>query len=166
MALDTHANWWQKLMQIFPSSSPGSWFFSRTLHHIDRVLMSWSGGRWSIPRLLTGLPVVRLTTTGAKSGKQRTVPVIAIPQEEKLILIASNWGRAEHPAWYRNLKENPEVTVEIEDQTRKYVAQETTGEERQRYWNKAVDVYSGYEAYAKRAKDRKIPVVVLTPEGE
>ena len=75
-----HSNhlWWQRLAQRFASSRIGSWLFSYSLHHIDKLLLRLSRGRVAIPRNLGGLPVVRLTTTGAKTNKKRTVPVVGL----------------------------------------------------------------------------------------
>lgn len=155
--------WWQRLAQRFASSRVGSWLFSHTLHHIDRVLMRLSGGRVSIPRVLAGVPVIRLTATGAKTGKERTVPVLGMRDGEDWIVVASNWGDDRHPAWYHNLKANPSVTVTYEDRSDSYVAREATGEEYDEYWERANDMYVGFEPYDDRSGDRDIPIVVLEP---
>jgi deazaflavin-dependent oxidoreductase (nitroreductase family) len=159
----TDLPWWQRLAQRFASSRVGSWLFSHTLHHIDRVLMGLSGGRVSIPRVLAGVPVIRLTTTGAKSGKERTVPVLGMRDGEDWIVVASNWGDDRHPAWYHNLTANPSVTVTHEDRSEAYVAREATGAEYDEYWAQANDMYVGFEPYDERSGDRAIPIVVLEP---
>jgi len=74
-----------------------SWFFSHTLHHVDRGLLRLSGGRVSIPGALAGLPVIRVTT-GAKTGTERTVPLVGLRDGERWVLVASNWGRERHPS--------------------------------------------------------------------
>ena len=68
--------WWQRLLQQIPSTAVGARVFSRTLHHIDPLLLRLSDGHVSIPQVLAGLPTIELTTIGAKSGKERTVPVL------------------------------------------------------------------------------------------
>lgn len=151
-------------MQQFAALPPVSWVYSYTLHHIDGVLMWLSGGRLTVPGVLAGLPVVKLTTRGAKSGQPRTVPVIAIPDGDKFVLIASHWGRKRHPAWYYNLRANPEATISVAGRAGTYVVRETAGDEREAYWQKAVSVYAGYAAYKIRAANRQIPVLVLTPK--
>jgi len=88
--------WWQRLGRRVVASRPGSWLLSRTLHRVDQPLLSISGVRISIPRTFAGLPVVRLTTTGAKTGVDRTVPLVGFREGEEWVLIASNWGRDEH----------------------------------------------------------------------
>jgi deazaflavin-dependent oxidoreductase (nitroreductase family) len=90
---------------------------------------------------------------------------VGIPDGERLILIASNWGQAKHPAWYYNVKANPQVTITRDGVTRPYVAREVMGEERERCWAKAVALYPGYRGYAARA-GRGIPVIVLKESPE
>jgi deazaflavin-dependent oxidoreductase (nitroreductase family) len=132
------------------------------LHHVDPVLMRLSGGRVSVPEVLAGLPTVRLTTTGAKTGKARTVPVLGLPDGERWVLFATNWGGDRHPAWYHNLRANPEVELTYRDDTGRYVARDATADERATYWDRARALYVGFEAY-KRRTDREIPIVVLEP---
>lgn len=158
--------WWQRVMQKIASTRVGAWVFSHTTHHIDRVLMNISGGRVSTSKVLAGLPTVRLTTIGANTGKERTVPVMGIQDGEKWIVIASSWGSDTHPAWYYNLKTNPEVQLTYNDHTNRYIAREATGDERVKYWKRATQMYIGFEPYQRRANDRQIPVIVLTPTEE
>ncbi len=107
-------------------------------------------------------PIALLTTTGRKSGNKRTTPLQTIMDGETIILIASNAGHKVHPQWWLNLKANPEATVQVKRDVREMRAEEATGEERERLWQKAVDQYAGYANYQKTA-DREIPVVVLKP---
>src|SRR5262245_11142078 len=98
------------LVQKIGSSRFGAWFYARTLHHFDRVAFKLSGGRATLTSALAGLPVVLLTTTGAKSGLPRTFPLLCIRDERSpstFALVASNWGQTHYPAWYFNLKANP-----------------------------------------------------------
>ena len=133
-----------------------------TFHHVDRAVSRISGGRTTAVSFFTGLPIITLTTTGAKSGKPRSVPLVGVPDGERLILIASNWGQARHPAWYHNVRANPEVTVFAEDDPagRLYGARELAGEERGAAWARVVRLYPWYAGYAARS-GREIPVVVL-----
>lgn len=155
--------WPYRLTRKTISTRPIAWLLSHTAHLFDRFLMSLTGGRYSLAALITGLPVINLTTTGAKSGRPRTVPLLGIPDGPNLILIASNWGRGRHPGWYYNLRANPEVQVEADGRTAAYMACEVDGPERERCWQTAVQCYPGYEAYKKWAGGREIPVIVLTP---
>lgn len=157
--------WWQRLLQKIPSTAVGAWVFSRTLHHIDPILLRLSNGRVSIPQVLAGLPAIELTTIGAKSGKERTVPVLGLPDGEKWVVFATNWGGQRHPAWYHNLQANPEVEVSYKGQTDTYVARDADPEERTTYWERAKQMYVGFEAYQRRT-NREIPIVVLTPKSD
>lgn len=161
----SEASWWQRVMQRVAATRVGSWVFSHTLHHIDRVLMDVSGGRVSVPKVLAGLPVVRLTTIGAKTGKERTVPVVGLHDDGKWIVVASNWGGDSHPAWYHNLRSNPDVKLTHNDQTDQYVARDATEDEWETYWRQATDLYVGFEPYQRRSDDRQIPIVVLEPDA-
>jgi deazaflavin-dependent oxidoreductase (nitroreductase family) len=142
------------------ATRPAAWALARTIHHLDGAVMRASGGRTTASALFTGLPLITLTTTGAKSGRPRRVPLVGIPDGDRLILIASNWGQVRHPAWYHNVKANPAVTVTVDGQTRPYVAREVIGAARDAAWARAVALYPGYRRYAERA-GREIPVIVL-----
>jgi len=130
--------------------------FSRTHTFWYRV----SGG--AIGGSMRGAPIALLTTTGRKSGNKRTTPLQSIEDGDNIIFIASNAGHKVHPQWWLNLKAKPEATVLIKRDERQMLAEEATGEERTRLWQKAVDQYAGYADYQKTA-DREIPVVVLKP---
>lgn len=157
-----------RLSLRFAATSAGTWLMSRTLPSVDRFLRAVSGGRVTLPKVMwkAGAPVVVLTTIGAKTGKERTVPVLGLQDGEKWIVVASNWGRDTHPAWYHNLKANPEVELTYRGETGQYVAREVTGEERDEYWTRVGEVNPGLETYQDRADERTIPVVVLEPAAE
>ncbi|HTP11669.1 MAG TPA: nitroreductase family deazaflavin-dependent oxidoreductase [Anaerolineae bacterium] len=154
----------QRAVHIITRTKAGSWFFARTLHHFDRPVLRLSRGRRSLTSMLAGLPVVTVNTIGAKSGQPRSVPLVALPDGENVILIASNFGQKHHPAWYYNLRAHPELQLTYEGKTVTYVAHETSGEERERCWQRAVDLYSGYARYKERAEHRTIGVFLLTPQ--
>jgi deazaflavin-dependent oxidoreductase (nitroreductase family) len=82
---------------------------------------------------------------------------------EKIVLIGSNLGQKHNPGWYYNLKAYPECEVRFSGCADKYIARETEGDEREKYWQMAVSYYKGYDAYRVRAAHRKIPVMVLEP---
>ena len=146
--------------------SVGTRLLSRTLHYVDLFLMRLTDGRISVPGSLLGLPVVRLTTAGARTGKERTVPLLGLRDGGNWVVVASNWGGERHPAWYHNLRADPEVKLTYGGQTDRYVAREATGRERAEYWERAKEFYPDYETYERTAGDRHIPVVVLTPMEE
>jgi deazaflavin-dependent oxidoreductase (nitroreductase family) len=154
------------LMQKFASSRPGAWVSSRLLHHLDLFFLKVSNGRWMLTSLLTSLPVVILTTTGAKSGLPRTLPLLFIPDEQDstaFSLIASNWGQTHYPAWYFNLKANSHATCSIDGHIGEYLAHEASGEEYERFWRYAVNMYAGYHFYKQRVGKRRIPIMVMKP---
>ena len=157
------ANSFQKTVRRFAASGPGSWLFARVLHHIDRPVYRLSGGRHTLASLLSGLPVVMLTTTGARSGASRSVPVLGFPTDDGLVVIASNYGQDRHPAWYYNLRANPEGEVEVAGASRPFRAVETEGEQRDRIWEEGLRVYPGWSTYERRASHRRIAVFVLGP---
>jgi len=114
------------------------------------------GGRFGRVRMLL------LTTTGRKSGRPRTTPLLYLEDGGNLVVIASNGGNPNHPAWWLNLKSDPQATVQVGRERRAVSAEEATGEERERLWRAVVDVNSGYEGYQK-STSRRIPVVLLRP---
>ncbi len=157
------ANAAQRTVRRFASSGPGSWVFARVAHHLDKPLYKATDGRHTVASLIAGLPILMLTTTGAKSGKLRTVPVVALPTEEGVAVIASNYGQEKQPAWFYNLSKNPEAEVGMDERSWKVHAVEVVGEQRQRIWQEALRVYPGYSTYEKRAAHRPIHVFVLEP---
>jgi deazaflavin-dependent oxidoreductase (nitroreductase family) len=130
-------------------------------HHVDRPVYRLTGGRHTVASLLSGLPVVMLTTTGARSGKARTVPVLGLPTPEGLVVIASNYGQQRHPAWYYNLRARPEGEVTVEGVRRPFKATVAEGEQRGRIWLQALKVYPGWSRYERRAAHRDIAVFIL-----
>lgn len=155
-------NWLQKLGVILVGSRFGGWYMTRVAPHIDRLLLRVSKGRWSTIAV-GGEVTALLTTIGAKSGQPRQTPLAYFTDGERIILIASNGGNPNHPAWYYNLRAHPQAQITILGETRTYVAAEAVGEERIRLWQKAVDFYPGYAQYQARAPHRQIPVMVMTP---
>jgi deazaflavin-dependent oxidoreductase (nitroreductase family) len=148
-------------MRRFAASDPGSWLFARVMHHIDRPVYKLTGGRHTFASLASGLPVVMLTTTGARSGVQRTVPVLGLPTPDGLAVIASNYGQTHQPAWYHNLRANPEGHVTVDGLTRPFRATEAEGEMRARIWQEGLKIYPGWSQYERRAANRQIAVFVL-----
>jgi deazaflavin-dependent oxidoreductase (nitroreductase family) len=132
---------------------------------VDRVILRLTRNRYSLTGLMMGTTIITLTTIGAKSGQPRTVPLVALEDGEKIIVIASNFGQTKHPAWYYNLRAHPEAIVTLRGQTSVYVAREASAGEWDRYWAQAITVYPGYAAYEVRAGDRRIPIFVLQPKA-
>lgn len=155
------------IVQRISATRVMSRFFARNLHRIDKVLLKLTKGRRTLTHILAGLPVVILTTTGARSGLPRTMPLAIIPDLEtpnRFAIVASNWGQRHHPGWYYNLKAHPHVSGTIDQQTRTYLAHEAAGAEYDRFWEYALQIYPGYELYRQRVGKRHIPIMVLTEE--
>ena len=159
-------NWVQKTLLKFTSSKLGARIASRVLHPVDKAILKLSKNRSSLTSILSGIPVVVLTTIGAKSGIPRTVPLLGVIKGEDVVLMASNWGQARHPSWYYNLKANPEAQLFIHEKTGKYIARDATDVERETYWAEAVKMYAGYAEYKKRISTREIPMFILSPIRE
>ncbi len=106
--------------------------------------------------------VLLLTTTGRRTGKPRTVPLLYVPDDGDFAVIASNGGAVEHPAWFANLAASPEATVEIRGRRLPVRAAVTEGEERERLWRSLTALYGSYDQYQAKTA-RRIPVVRLRP---
>ncbi|OBI05875.1 nitroreductase family deazaflavin-dependent oxidoreductase [Mycobacterium scrofulaceum] len=155
------ANAFHRVMRRFASTRVGVALLRPTAHHLDRFITRVTGGRSSFAGVATGIPVVMLTTTGAKSGEPRTVAVYGIPHPDGLALIASNFGGAKHPAWYYNLKAHPEATVTIGRDAWHTTARLATPGERDEIWAKGLELYPGWRKYEVRAGKRHIEAFVL-----
>jgi len=107
-------------------------------------------------------PILLLNTVGRKSGKKRTSPLLYVMDGEDFVIIASKGGAPTHPAWYLNLRANPEATVEVGGREVRVRAEETNSEEKARLWQKMVEMYPTYDDYQMKTQ-REIPLLVLRP---
>ena len=121
-----------------------------------------SGGTEATTLADTGIPVVVITSVGARSGKLRKNPVMRVEHEGRYAAVASKGGAPAHPTWYHNFRAHPEVELQDGPTKRDMVAREVTGAERDEWWQRAVAVYPSYADYQTRT-DREIPVFVLEP---
>jgi deazaflavin-dependent oxidoreductase (nitroreductase family) len=121
-----------------------------------------NGGKVGGP--FEGAPVLLLTSTGAKSGQQRTTPVMYQQDGERMVIFASKAGADTNPAWYHNLRANPTATAEVGSDTVEVDATITEGEERERLFRKQAELYPQFAEYEKKTT-RQIPVVALTPKS-
>ena len=138
---------------------------SRALHLVTRAhvhVYRLTGGR--VGGRLGHLEQVLLTTTGRRSGAQRTVPLAVTPVGPSVVLVASDGGAAKHPAWDLNLSAQPEVVVQRGRRTVPMLARVAVGAEREMLWAAAVENNPGYARYQVRTA-REIPVVVCEPAG-
>lgn len=105
-------------------------------------------------------PVILLTITGAKTGKQRYVPLMRVEKDGRYAIVASKGGAPEHPAWYFNVKANPAVQLQDGEKVVSLTARELEGAEREQWWRLAVEAYPPYAEYQTKT-DRQIPVFIL-----
>jgi deazaflavin-dependent oxidoreductase (nitroreductase family) len=150
---------------------------------IDLVdVMSLADRTWPVLRRLMGLhthayrlshglighrfpgspPMLLLDHVGARTKTKRTIPLVYVSDGDDVVLVASKGGHPKNPAWYHNLRANPDTTVQIGSRRRAVHARVADPEERERLWPKAVATYSGYQGYQERTQ-REIPLVILEP---
>jgi deazaflavin-dependent oxidoreductase (nitroreductase family) len=133
----------------------------KSMNTVHRGLMKVSGGKlgWTAGKM----PVLELTTTGRKSGEQRSTMLTTPWQDgDKMAIVASAGGNDTHPAWYLNLEADPNVTVRTEDGTTSMTARTAAGDERTELWDEITSKYKNYSGYQSKT-DREIPVVILEP---
>jgi deazaflavin-dependent oxidoreductase (nitroreductase family) len=141
----------RRLVQAVAAILPMSLVPARTLPRIDRSFYRLSRGRTTFSAWVSGLPVVMLTSTGARTGKLRTLPVLSLPYGDRLVVIASNYGRPNHPGWYHNLLAHPRAVVTWEGLSIQMQARELKGEERQAHIARGLAAYPWWEQYHRRA---------------
>ena len=124
--------------------------------HVDRYVETGGevGHDWQ------GTTTLILTTTGRRSGEERSTPLIYQEHDGNHLIVASKGGNDEPPAWFRNLEEHPEVTVQVLDDRFTARARTATAEEKPEMWRKMAAAWPAYDDYQKKT-DREIPVVVL-----
>lgn len=139
------------------------WYLRHVSPRVDPLLIRRTRGRLSSvgpwPRFLL------LTHTGAKSGIERTTPLIYFTDGERVILIASNYGGSRHPAWYHNIRANPSVTLCAGGFEGRFLAEEVAGAEHDRLWALAKQWNPVYDMYEASSGDRRIPLIAFTPVG-
>lgn len=121
-----------------------------------------SGGTEATTLADTGLPVIILTTTGAKSGRIRKTPLMRVEHDGAYAAVASRGGAPTHPVWYHNVVADPRVELQDGPVRQDMTAREVTGDEKARWWERSVAAYPPYAEYQQKT-DREIPVFVLEP---
>jgi F420H(2)-dependent quinone reductase len=124
-----------------------------------------TGGREANTLRDTGIPIVVVTTVGASTGKLRKFALMRVEHDGEYALVASKGGAPEHPSWYHNLVAQPLVMIQDGPEPHDYETRIVEGDERQRWWDRAVAVFAPYADYAART-DRTIPVFVATPAAD
>ncbi|OAN47245.1 hypothetical protein A6A03_00425 [Chloroflexus islandicus] len=148
----------QLIIARLSATRPGAWFVRTCVQPLDRLVLRVTGGRMGVVSLV--YPTLVLITTGARSGVQRRTPLLFLPDGNRVVLVASNFGRDRHPGWYYNLRANPQAQVNIYGHTFTCWAREATGIEYLELWKRAVRYYPGFAVYARRA-GRTVPIMVL-----
>jgi deazaflavin-dependent oxidoreductase (nitroreductase family) len=110
---------------------------------------------------MNGLPVIVLTSVGAKSGLLRKTPLMRVEHEGEYAVLGSLGGAPKNPVWVHNVRKDPHVELQDGEEKHDYVAREVEGEEREQWWERAVAAYPPYADYQQKT-DRVIPVFVLT----
>ena len=146
------------------ATRPMAKLYGRIQQPTDTLAYRLSRGRTTLSSWLAGVPLVMLTTTGARTGLPRTLPVLGLRDDDAIVVIASNFGRPRHPAWYHNLRAHPQAWVAADGVTRAVEARELTGAERDRQFRRAVEIYPGFDRY-RRWAGRPIPVLRLEPRA-
>jgi deazaflavin-dependent oxidoreductase (nitroreductase family) len=137
--------------------------FLKTMNAVHRVALKLSGGR--VGTTVAGMPALQITTTGRKSGRPHTVMLTSpIVDGDTIVVVASRGGDDTHPAWFLNLRDNPDVRVSLQHgPERAMTARIATAEERASLWPQATAAYKGYAGY-QRKTTREIPLVLLSPK--
>jgi deazaflavin-dependent oxidoreductase (nitroreductase family) len=140
-------------------NSVGTGVVIKWMSRLNTLAYKVSGGKVG-GSFLQGAPVALLTTTGRKTGQPRVSPLLFL--RDRVVLVASQGGRANNPMWYLNLKANPKVSVQIKKEVLELTARDATEAEREHYWPQLVAMYSSFDDY-QNWTDRVIPVVICDP---
>jgi F420H(2)-dependent quinone reductase len=143
-------------MPLSGEYEPSPWDWSR--EQADKY--AESGGAEAAD--MKGMPIILLTTVGAKTGKLRKTPLMRVEHGGEYAVVASLGGAPKNPVWYWNIAKNPRVELQDGSVTRDYDSREVFGDEKATWWERAVEVYPDYADYQTKT-DRQIPVFVLTP---
>ncbi len=164
-AVDRRTSLVRRTVQWIADSDSVRSFAIPFMHRLDGWILEASGGSVSATEVCLGIPIVTLTTTGAKSGQERSSILTGIPDGGSTVVIASNFGQDHYPSWYYNLKANPEAMLSTGGRPPEpHHATVLGGSEWDRVWDLVVWSYPGYASYRERT-DRPIPLVRLVPSG-
>jgi deazaflavin-dependent oxidoreductase (nitroreductase family) len=160
------ANLPRRVVRRLAATRAMDWVLARYLHRIDNFVFRATRGQTTFCSIVSGLPVVMLTTTGARTGRVRTLPVVALRDGERMVVIASNYGQRHNPAWYYNLRAYGHADVRVGGRSVAMTAHELAGAEKESYFQRGLDVFPGWAQYRRRASQRDIPVIMLEPTRE
>jgi deazaflavin-dependent oxidoreductase (nitroreductase family) len=153
------------LMPVARRLASAPWFAEvgpKVVPPLDRLLHHLSGGRVLLSAIV--LPSMVLTTTGRRSGLPRQTPLICMPEPDgSFVIVGSNFGRDQHPAWTANLLADPKAEVSYKGRRIPVTATALEGAERAQVWPRLVRIWSVYDTYVERADQRELRVFRLTP---
>lgn len=152
---------WRRAIRRLSALRPVSAVMALALPYLDPPVSRLTRGRHTLTGLMTGLTVAELTTSGARSGRARTVLLLGFTVDDGFVVIASNCGRTRHPAWYYNLLTDPVAELVVHGWSQAVVAELTTGRQRARLWDRALTFFPGWQQYQARQQDREIGVFLL-----
>jgi deazaflavin-dependent oxidoreductase (nitroreductase family) len=152
--------WYLGLIRRIGGARWFAWLGAHVLTRLDKLLFPRFHGRLvsAGPPIL---PLLLLTTTGRKSGRCLSTPLLYLPDGENLVVVASNWGQRQHPNWSSNLLAKPRATVEVNARKGPVSARLVTPEERARLWPKLLEEFPPYQTYANRS-GRELRIFVLS----
>jgi len=148
---------YRRLLQRVGHTPAFAWLGVKLITPVDKWLFSRGGGR-----LATTGPVLVLTTVGRKSGAPRSAPLLYAQDGQDLVVVGSNWGQRDHPAWSANLLAEPKAYVVMAGERRDVRARLASPEEKARLWPLLVSIWPAYQTYARRS-GRDLRVFVLSP---
>ncbi|HZT95878.1 MAG TPA: nitroreductase family deazaflavin-dependent oxidoreductase [Chloroflexota bacterium] len=130
----------------------------------QRIIEEFRSNEGRVGGPFEGAPLLLLSSTGAKTGRKHTTPVMYLQDGDRLVIFASKAGAPSHPAWYHNLVANPQASVEVGTESFPVTATEVKGEERNRLYDRQASLYPGFRDYQDKTS-RVIPVIALTRTG-
>jgi len=152
-----------RAVAVMASSRAGAWAMSKLLYRLDGIVYKRSEGRATVSSSLAGLPIVMISTKGAKSGQTRTAPLTAIPIGDNIGLVGTNFGQTTTPGWVYNLEAHPEGRASRGSAVVQFVARPADQPERAEILASAGRIYSGYDKYRERVTARTVRVFILEP---
>lgn len=157
---------WGKLTSspraMIPRRGTAAWRVWKLIQDGNTALYRLSKGR--IGGRFDAAPVLILHHRGRKTGQRRTTPLIYLQDGRNLVIVGSMGGSPTHPAWYLNVRDHPEVEVEIKGKRTPVTARHATPEERERLWPELLEMWPAWQDYTRRT-DREFPVLVLSARG-
>jgi deazaflavin-dependent oxidoreductase (nitroreductase family) len=151
---------WQRAVRRLAMLPPVSWAMRLMLHRADWMVHRMTDGAHTAASVLTGVPTAMVTTTGARTGRPRTVPLVVLPTDRGVAVVGSNYGRPHDPGWVHNLRAHPRGHVSS-DGGWDFVAIEVDGVQRSELWDGFVTAWRGYADYERRAAPRRIALFEL-----